>query len=45
MMAEPYLEAVNISKYYDNFAALRDVTIRVTPGEVVCLLGDNGAGK
>ena len=45
MTPEPYLEAVNVSKYYDNFAALRDVTIRVRPGEVVCLLGDNGAGK
>lgn len=45
MIPQPYLEAVNISKYYDNFAALRDVTIRVHPGEVVCLVGDNGAGK
>lgn len=41
----PYLEAVNVSKYYENVAALQDVTIRVHPGEVVCLLGDNGAGK
>ena len=45
MAQEPYLEAVNVSKFYDNFAALRDVTIKVRPGEVVCLLGDNGAGK
>lgn len=45
MTAQPYLEAVGVSKYYDNFAALQDVTIRVRPGEVVCLLGDNGAGK
>ena len=45
MTVEPYLEAVNVSKFYDNFAALRDVTIQVRPGEVVCLLGDNGAGK
>jgi simple sugar transport system ATP-binding protein len=45
MTTGPYLEAVSVSKYYDNFAALRDVTLRVSPGEVVCLLGDNGAGK
>jgi len=45
MSEEPYLEAVGVSKYYETVAALRDVTIRVHPGEVVCLLGDNGAGK
>lgn len=45
MTTHPYLEAVSVSKYYDNFAALRDVTMQVRPGEVVCLLGDNGAGK
>lgn len=45
MTTDPYLEAVGVSKFYDSFAALRDVTIRVRPGEVVCLLGDNGAGK
>ena len=45
MTSEPYLEAINVSKFYDNFAALRDVTIQVRPGEVLCLLGDNGAGK
>ena len=45
MSATPYLEAVGVSKYYDNFAALKDVSLSVRSGEVVCLLGDNGAGK
>jgi simple sugar transport system ATP-binding protein len=45
MPEAPFLEAVGVSKFYENVAALRDVTIRVHPGEVVCLLGDNGAGK
>ena len=45
MDSAPYLEAVLVSKSYQNVAALREVTISVRPGEVVCLLGDNGAGK
>ena len=45
MDGEPYLEAIGVSKSYQNVAALQDVSIRVRPGEVVCLLGDNGAGK
>jgi simple sugar transport system ATP-binding protein len=45
MSSGPYLEAMGVSKFYENVAALRDVTIQVHPGEVVCLLGDNGAGK
>jgi simple sugar transport system ATP-binding protein len=45
MEEKPYLEAIGVSKSYQNVAALRDVTLSVRPGEVVCLLGDNGAGK
>jgi simple sugar transport system ATP-binding protein len=39
------LELDNISKYYGNILALRDVTTSVNAGEVTCVLGDNGAGK
>jgi simple sugar transport system ATP-binding protein len=45
MNNEPYLEAIRVSKSYQNVAALEDVSLSVRPGEVVCLLGDNGAGK
>jgi simple sugar transport system ATP-binding protein len=39
------LELDNISKYYGNILALRDVSTYVNAGEVTCVLGDNGAGK
>jgi simple sugar transport system ATP-binding protein len=39
------LAAEDISKYYGNIVALRDVSLHVDPGEVTCILGDNGAGK
>ena len=43
--AEPLLEARHISKYYGNVVALNDVSLQVFPGQVTCVLGDNGAGK
>jgi len=39
------LEAENISKYYGNVVALRDISTHANAGEVTCILGDNGAGK
>ncbi len=39
------IEAQGLSKYYGNFAAIRDVTFRISQGEVVAFLGPNGAGK
>jgi ABC-2 type transport system ATP-binding protein len=39
------LEAVHLTKQYNGIAALDDLTLRVMPGEVFCLLGANGAGK
>ena len=39
------LELDNITKYYGNVIALRDVSTYVNAGEVTCVLGDNGAGK
>jgi simple sugar transport system ATP-binding protein len=44
-MTTHLLEITNISKYYGNINALRDVTTWVNAGEVTCVLGDNGAGK
>jgi ABC-2 type transport system ATP-binding protein len=39
------IEAVGLSKYYGEFAAIENVTFQVRQGEVVAFLGPNGAGK
>jgi simple sugar transport system ATP-binding protein len=39
------LSLENVSRYFGNVIALKDITIRLKRGEVHCLLGDNGAGK
>jgi ABC-2 type transport system ATP-binding protein len=39
------IEAENLSKFYGDFAACRDVTFSVGRGEVAAFLGPNGAGK
>jgi simple sugar transport system ATP-binding protein len=41
----PLLETRNISKYFGNVIALKDISVSVGAGEVTCVLGDNGAGK
>lgn len=39
------IEAVNLSKYYGAFTAVREVSFTIQRGEVVAFLGPNGAGK
>jgi ABC-2 type transport system ATP-binding protein len=39
------LEAIKLTKRYNGVTALDDLTLRVMPGEIFCLLGANGAGK
>jgi ABC-2 type transport system ATP-binding protein len=39
------IEAVGLSKYYGDFAAIDDINFRINQGEVVAFLGPNGAGK
>ncbi|MBM4249802.1 MAG: ABC transporter ATP-binding protein [Euryarchaeota archaeon] len=39
------IEFCNVTKYYDGFRALDDVSLRVGEGEIAVLVGPNGAGK
>lgn len=39
------LELSNIHTYYGNIRAVRGISLRVEAGEMVCLIGANGAGK
>ncbi len=42
---EAVLEASGISKDFAGVTALKDVSLRLAPGEVHALVGENGAGK
>jgi simple sugar transport system ATP-binding protein len=42
---QPILEAKGISKWFGAVRALSNIDFQVYPGEVVALIGDNGAGK
>lgn len=41
----PLLELKNVESYYGNVQALKGVSLHVNEGEIVTLLGANGAGK
>src|SRR5688572_25087832 len=44
-MAQPLLELHDVHAYYGNIHALKGVSLSVNEGEVVTLIGSNGAGK
>lgn len=44
-MADAFLQLTQISKSYPGVRALEEVTLDVSPGEVIGLVGENGAGK
>ncbi|HET7102163.1 MAG TPA: ABC transporter ATP-binding protein [Terriglobia bacterium] len=39
------LEVRGVSKYFGDFPALKEVTLRITQGESILIYGPNGAGK
>jgi ABC-2 type transport system ATP-binding protein len=42
---EPVVDARELTKRYEDFVAVDDLTFHVAPGEIFGLLGPNGAGK
>lgn len=44
-MADAFLHLTQISKSYPGVRALEEVTLDVSPGEIIGLVGENGAGK
>jgi branched-chain amino acid transport system ATP-binding protein len=41
----PMLELKNIKTFYGNIQALKEVSIKISEGEIITLIGANGAGK
>lgn len=39
------IEVNNLSKQFDGNVVLREIDLRIKPGEVVCVLGPSGSGK
>lgn len=44
-MNEPLIELKNISKVYDRKHILRDISLTITAGKIIGIVGDNGLGK
>ena len=45
MNAQPILELENVHTYYGSIQALKGISLTVNQGEIVTLIGANGAGK
>ena len=45
VMAQSLLKAEHVKISFGNVHALRDVSLEILPGEIHCLMGENGCGK
>lgn len=45
MPEEPLLKLTDVHTFYGNIEALKGISLEVNRGEIVCLIGANGAGK
>ena len=45
MTVSPIIELRGVSKHFQGVQAVDDLSLRVEAGQVLCLLGENGAGK
>ena len=43
--AKPFISLANVSKSFDNFVAVDNVSLDIYRGELFCLLGGSGCGK
>ncbi|MEX1330506.1 MAG: ATP-binding cassette domain-containing protein, partial [Desulfobacterales bacterium] len=44
-METPFIELKGITKYFSRVIANKDISLAIGKGEVLALLGENGAGK
>ena len=42
---QPLVSLASVTKTFGGTVAVQDVSMDIQPGQVHCLLGDNGAGK
>ena len=44
-MTPPFLELLEINKRFGDINALKNVSLNVSRGEVICIIGPSGCGK